>query len=157
MSQWQQSSKAIDKGYYRRVFIFTVHCRSFESPSPQYRLVADAASTFIAAVNKSLKSGVNTNCKIEIKFRTDVFRYLFNNKGRKPTTGRGLFYNLDDFDTTYFTDNWYDKLGDGCTIDFPVRLESKLKWSSVVYNCTGNVKPRVFSEIVCATLVKTRC
>ena len=104
--------------------------------------------------------GVNSNCKIEVEFRSDVFRYLFNNKGRKPPTGRGLFYDLDDFDRTYFTDNWYvvyDKLGDGCCVDFPIRLESKLRWSTLVYNSSGNVKPRVFSEIICATLVKSRC
>ena len=51
----------------------------------------------------------------------------------------------------------YDKLGDGCCIDFPIRLESKLKWSTIVYNGNGVVKPRVFNEIVCATLVKNRC
>ena len=79
--------------------------------------------------------GVNSNCKIEVEFRSDIFRYLFNNKGRKPPTGRGLFYDLDDFDRTYFTDNWYvvyDKLGDGCCVDFPIRLESKLRWSTLV-------------------------
>ena len=132
----------------------------FESPTPQYRLVADAASNFVAAVNRSLKMGVNSNCKIEVEFRTDVFKYLFNNKGRKPPTGRGLVYDLDDFDKTYFTDNWYvayDKLGDGCCVDFPIRLESKLRWSTLVYNSSGNIKQRVFSEIICATLVKSRC
>ena len=34
------------------------------------------------------------------------------------------FYNLEDFDETYFMDEWYmvyDRLGDGCKIDFPIR------------------------------------
>ena len=64
---------------------------------------------------------------------------------------------LADFDTTYFRDNWYivyDRLG---CIDFPIRLENKLKWSTIVYDCNGTIKPRVFTEIICATLVKSRC
>lgn len=31
---------------------------------------------------------------------------------------------MNDFDSTYFKGDWnvaYDKLGDGCTIDFPIR------------------------------------
>ena len=26
----------------------------------------------------------------------------------------------------------YDKLGNGCKVDFPVRLESRIKWSGLV-------------------------
>ena len=74
--------------------------------------------------------------------------------------GRGLFYDLEDFEATFFPNNWYiayDKLGDGC-IDFPIRLEeSKLKWSSVVFTSSGSTKPKTFTEIICITLVKCRC
>ena len=67
---------------------------------------------------------------------------------------------MEDFDETYFSDNWhvaYDKLGDGCKIDFPIRLESKIKWSSKVFCCNGSVKPKVFTEMIYVTLVKSRC
>ena len=47
----------------------------------------------------------------------------------------------------------YDKLGDGCRIDFPVRLESRIKWSIVVYYSDGSAKPRVFTEMISVTLV----
>ena len=50
--------------------------------------------------------GVNKSCKIELEFRVDVFRFLFKGKGRTPT-GRGLYYDLDDFDSTYFCADWY--------------------------------------------------
>ena len=42
-------------------------------------------------------------------------------------------------------------------VDFPITLESKIRWSSVVYNADGSVKPRVFTEIISVTLVKSRC
>ena len=135
------------------------HYRSFESPGLPYRVLADASSHLIAAIQNSLKSGVNRNNRLDIEFRTDVFRVLFNGKGRNPPKGRGLFYDKNDFDTTYFKDDWYvgyDKLGDGCSIDFPVRLESKIRWSPKVFNADGILKSRIFSEIICVTLVKVR-
>ena len=122
-------------------------------------MIADAASHLIAAVQRSLKSGVNSNNRLDLEFRTDVFRFLFNGKGRNPPKGRGLFYDADDFDRTYFTDDWcvaYDKLGDGCAIDFPIRLDSKIRSSPKVFSADGTVKPRIFSEIICVTLVKMR-
>ena len=113
-----------------------------------------------AVIHKSLKSGINRNNRLELEFRTDVFRFLFSGKGRTPPSGRGLFYDLKDFDTTYFSDNWhivYDKLGDGCCVEFPLRLESRIKWSAVVYNSDGSSKPKLFNEMISVTLVKTRC
>ena len=63
----------------------------------------------------------------------------------------------------FFPVNWfivYDKLGNGCKVDFPVRLESKLKWSPTVYGKLSNgtvvVQEKIFSEIL-VTLVKKRC
>ena len=68
---------------------------------------------------------------------------------------KGLFFELKDFDAIYFSDNWhvvYDKVGDGSRLDFPIRLESRIKWSSIVYNSDGSVKPRVFTEMISVTI-----
>ena len=85
-------------------------------------------------------------------------KFLFNGKGSEPPCGRGLIYYLEEFNSTYFSDDWYivyNRLGDGCKVDFPIiRLESKIRWSSVVYNSDGSVKPKVFTEIISVTLVK---
>jgi hypothetical protein len=66
---------------------------------------------------------------------------------------------MDDFNETYFKDNWYVayKLGDGCSINFPIRLEIKIRWSPKIFYLDATVRPRVYNEIVCVTLVKTRC
>jgi hypothetical protein len=37
-------------------------------------------SAFSAAVNISLKMGVNRGCNISVNFRTDVFEFLFKHK-----------------------------------------------------------------------------
>ena len=81
------------------------YCRSFESPGLPYCVIADPASHLIAAVQKSLKSGVNCSNRFDLDFRTDVFTLLFRGKGRNPPKGRGLFYDRNDFDTTYFKDD----------------------------------------------------
>ena len=90
---------------------------------------------------------VNCSNRLEVEFRVDVFRYLFQGKGHAPPRGRGLFYNLEEFDETYFMDERYivyDRLGDGCKIDFPIRLERRIKWSSQVFSRSGSIKPKIF-------------
>lgn len=130
---------------------------------PGYRIISDECSRLVEVIERSLRVGINRYCSFNVEFRTDVFKYLFDNKGQKPPRGRGTMYTLDDFDNTYFPGGWYvvyDSLGDGCMIEFPVRLESKVKWSPVVYNKveqTSVPKPRHFSEMIFVTLVKTRC
>ena len=67
---------------------------------------------------------------------------------------------LEDFNTTYVGGDWcvfHVRLGDGCTIDFPIRFESRIKWSSVVYNSNESAKPRIFQEMISVTIVKNRC
>ena len=123
-------------------------------------MIIDATSHFKAAIHRSLKAGVNCNNRLDVEFRSDVFRFLFNGKGRNTPTGRGLFYNIEDFDGTYFENDWYiayDRLGDGCSVDFPIKLESKIRWSPIVYNSDGSTKSRIFNEIISVTLVKKRC
>ena len=87
--------------------------------------MADHARSFISEVHRSLKLDVNVHCKFSVPFRIDVFNLLFNCKSALPPTGRGKFYELGDFPSTYFPLDWfvvYDKLGNGCKIDFPVRV-----------------------------------
>lgn len=145
------------------VFVPSI-CRSYEDPSPPYRVIADNVSTLVSSIQHSLKLGVNTNCKFSLEFRTDVFNFIFSGKGTTPPTGRGTFYELEDFGSTYFPAGWhvvYDRLGDGCGIDFPVRLESKLKWSTTLYSKQEDgtllPKPKTFIEMIYVSLVKVRC
>ena len=138
--------------------------RSYEDPSPPFRVVSDSISSLIVGIQSSLRRGINLNCKFNVEFRLDVFNYLFSGKGSLPPSGRGKFYSLGDFNPMFFPVNWfivYDKLGNGCEVDFPVRLESKLKWSPTVYDKLSNgtvvAKKKIFSEILVVTLVKKRC
>jgi len=137
---------------------------AFEDPFPDYRLVADSVSNLVAEVQRSLKLGVNLCCSFSLGFRIDVFNFLFKGKGSVPPTGRGNFFELVDFSKLYFPADWhvaYDKLGNGCEVVFPVRLESKTKFSSSVYGkcLDGSIvlKPKIFTEMIYVSLVKARC
>ena len=97
---------------------------------------------------------------ITVPFRTDVYMFLFGRKGKEPSHGLGRWYENEDFNTEYFP-SWskcHDKLGDGCTIDFPIRLHmQKLKWSTRTFikQDDGTVMPkaRSFEEVLVVNLV----
>jgi len=81
-----------------------------------------------------------------------------------PLLGEVTFFELVDFSKLYFPADWhvaYDKLGNGCEVVFPVRLESKTKFSSSVYGkcLDGSIvlKPKIFTEMIYVSLVKARC
>ena len=91
----------------------------------------------------------------------DVFRYLFRDRGTKPTRGVGKLYQKVDFSEQFFSSEWdnvYDRLGDGCQVDFPIRMHSKLRWSPIVYTQGEDGvlvhKQQSFSEVVVLNVVK---
>ena len=109
--------------------------------------------------------GVNKGCRLTVNFRADVFRFLFKDKGSDYPHGTELIYTLDDFDTAYFPTDWYrvhDRLGDGCKVEFPVRMQIKVKWSPTVYiknEETAMVLPKKkhFDEVCVVWITKQRC
>ena len=110
---------------------------------------------------RSLKSGCIRRCSFSSCFRLDAFRYFFEGKGTRPSFGQGKNYEKHDFDQKFFPSNWdkvYDHLGDGCMVQYPIRICSKLKWSPLVYHKDGNgmlvPKPRTFSEVIMVHVVK---
>ena len=53
----------------------------------------------------------------------------------------------------------HDKLGDGCEVQFPVRLHSRLKWGQTVYiqdDKSGEIHPKNFEEVCLIWLVEQR-
>ena len=140
--------------------------REFECPQPNARIIMDCVTKFKQAINLSLKSGsVGNNC-IRIEFRLDVFRLLFDCRGQPPISGKGLLYSLEDFDDHYFVGEWYrryNRLGDGCEVEFPMQLHSYLKWTSQGFSkapddpSTIVQKGSIFTEMLCIKLVKRHC
>ena len=111
----------------------------------------------------SLRSGLNRLCSFSFPFRTDMFTYLFGGKGRECPHRLGAFYDMHGFDAFYFPPAWFsccDRLGDGCTIDSPICMYSKVRWYPVVYGKYADgvvqAKKRNFEEI-CYVSVKTVC
>ena len=81
------------------------------------------SESFKIEVVHTLRSGVNRRCSFSVLFRTDIFKFLFGGKGNDCPHRLGRFYNLEDFDGESFSPEWYkcyDRLGNGCTIEFPL-------------------------------------
>ena len=125
--------------------------RTFLNPQLPLRIINDSVSNFIISLAASLQLGAIRKCSFSVPFRMDVFRYLFNDSGVKPIRGHGKNYYKDDFAERYFPSGWHivhDHLGDGCEVDFPIRLHSKLRWSSVVYHkCEDGTLTRKLQSI----------
>ncbi|KAL5484333.1 hypothetical protein EMCRGX_G020807 [Ephydatia muelleri] len=94
----------------------------------------------------------------------DVTATAKRERREEPIRGHGKNYYKDDFAERYFPSGWHivhDHLGDGCQVDFPIRLHSKLRWSSVVYHKsedgTLTRKLQSFTEVLVVNVVKKRC
>ena len=134
--------------------------RSYSNPSPPHRLVMDSISSFVTAVQDSLRVGTIRNCTFSIPFRTDVFNFLFNGKGSAVSGKRYKSYLEVDFNTQLFPTDWfvsYDKFGYCCKIIFPVFIHSYVKYAPKRYGHTGIVQSRDFTETITITVVKCRC
>ena len=76
--------------------------------------------------------------------------------------GRGRLYTVHDFDHMYFPQDWYqvyDQLGDGCEIEFPVRMCSNVKWSRTINRSDIGVrpKPKHYTEVCTLWILKLNC
>lgn len=58
---------------------------------------------------------------------------MWSNSGKGVTIKRGYKdYSHKDFDPKFFINEWCvinDEHGDGCAIDFPVRMKSCISWT----------------------------
>ena len=73
--------------------------------------------------------------RVAFEMCTDVFRFLFDGKGVNRERGYQE-YGVADFDATFFRGEWYvniDKNGDGCAIDFPLKMKSCICWSKMFF------------------------
>ena len=70
-------------------------------------------------------------------------------------------YIMDAFDKEHFPADWYrvcDKFGDGCQVEFPVRMVSRLKWAKTIYTNNGDViePKKKYFDICLVWIVKQR-
>ena len=146
--------------FYRSHYHF--FSREFKSPNPPMRLVLDSVSLMIFHIQRSLAAGKIRRNKVCMFIATDVFRFLFDGKG--VDVGRGYKeYNLTDFSTEYFVDGWhvnFDENGDGCAINFPLRMKCCVQLEKGFVKTQGETipsrSPRLFVERVYLYVVKER-
>ena len=143
----------------------SVYCSSFNEPQPSHRIISDSISNFYTAVQNSLRVGVVCNCSFVVPFRCDVFNFLFSGKGISVPHKRGRMFSLEDFNTDYFSSDWfvsYHKLGSGCKVEFPINLRSHVKFSPPLYTKDHNndivaKQTRDFTEVLSVSVAKVCC
>lgn len=90
---------------------------------------------------------------------TDVFRFLFAEKGICDVRGYKE-YSREDFDNKYFTGEWYvnyDEHGDGCAIEFPIRMKSFVTWTRCKgYSKQKEMQKKLYFERLHIFVVKKR-
>ena len=93
-----------------------------------------------------------------------MFKFLFKDKGKACPHKFGKFYTFEDFDNTFFSSEWnkcYDQLGNGCRLEFPLRMHNKIQWSPVVYlkDSSGALYPKnkTYDEVCSVYICKARC
>lgn len=103
--------------------------------------------------------------KFSVDFQFDVFKFLFGSKGKAHERGKGLqIYEKEDFDSEFFPSGWdvvYDRLGNGCCVDYPITMKPILKYGPKCFSKSSDgtltQKSRLFYETLHVTLLKKRC
>ena len=97
---------------------------------------------------------------ISLEFRHDVFKYLFNGKGRLAKDKNWQLYEENDFSMCKLPSNWnclFDKHGDGVKIMFPVKMRTFLSPSPKTYQMVAEAiveAPRTYPEKLSVDFVK---
>ena len=104
--------------------------RVFKNPNPPKDLVLSAIDTFHIAILENLAS---KSCLPNIiRFRHDIFQYIFNGKGTKSDDGKYTFLAKNDFVRCAFPEDWdqlVDCMGDGVKVTFPIKARIFLSQS----------------------------
>ena len=102
----------------------------FKNPNPPKELVLSAIDTFHIAILENLAS---KSCLPNIiRFRHDIFQYIFNGKGTKSDDGKYTFLAKNDFVRCAFPedrDQLVNCLGDGVKVTFPIKARIFLSQS----------------------------
>ncbi|XP_068681258.1 uncharacterized protein [Montipora foliosa] len=107
--------------------------RGYNNPCVSIERLEKAAVVFSEAILGILKCrAVKATYSAEISFDHDVLRYIFKGQGKGPQNGVSMLYEKDDLKRFCLPSYWYcylDQLGQGATIDFPLKLKPVLRFS----------------------------
>ena len=129
--------------------------RLYLHPCPSSDTIEDNVTRLLLHTAESLNAGTVRSSTFSVPFKFEVYRYLFGNL-------TNLFET--DFPSNLFPSNWFvvhDKYGNGCSIDFPIKMTRKLKYEPKSFfkarDGTMIAKPRIFTEVICVNLCKKCC
>lgn len=133
---------------------FFLSFRFFENPSPDKVIIYDQCASLRVSIEQHLK--FKSKLHITIKFRGDVHKFLFKNKGIVRDGWHLL--NKADFPCKYFPRFWdycADSHGQGVKVFYPIKVRHFISWSPKKYNIEDhNPSLRTFQEKLTFKFVK---
>ena len=98
--------------------------------------------------------------RLSLEFRHDVYKYLFNGKGRDAKEKNWGLLDENDFSKCKLPPNWnciFDKRGDGVKLRFPLKMRKFLQLSPMTYQRVAEdivEAPRAYIEKITINFVK---
>ena len=116
---------------------FYLSSRYFFNPKPPLDIIRYGTEALGLGILKHLRSRHgNADISTIVELREDVYKYLFNGKGRQSGRRGYINMNKDNFCRCNFPNGWecsVDRLGDGVKVVFPIRMRHFLGWGPKSY------------------------
>ena len=119
-----------------------LYCRSFSHPTISSDRLERAAVIFSEAVHSLLKSkSVRLRFTETVYIDHDIIRCVFKNKGRASPNDKFMLYDKEDFGNfglPQFWNYYFDALGQGVKVLFPMKIRMKLGFTSARFVVNEN-------------------
>ena len=122
-------------------------------------MIIDAVSNLVQAIQASLRLGILKKRSQTLDFPIYIFNYLFKNKGTARHKKPGRLYSRDDFDLNFFKSDdfvFYNENGEACKVEFPLYMNSYIRWCPKSYDKHHNPLPRDYRESLKIYIAKSR-
>jgi hypothetical protein len=134
----------------------TLHARYFEKPEPLQDVIQDCVDNLRREVLDALRHKGPMQ-RICVPFRHDVFHFLFDGLGRVAEQKQWTLYNVKDFVRCQLPNSWsyfFNRLGDGVKIRFPVKMRIFLGRSAKNFTQSGEQIPQCYVEKLTFNFIK---
>ncbi|CAB4030190.1 Hypothetical predicted protein, partial [Paramuricea clavata] len=130
--------------------------RYFEKPKPLQDVIQDCVDNLRREVLDALRHK-GPMPRICVPFRHDVFHFFFDGLGRVAEQKQWTLYNVKDFVRCQLPNSWsyfFNRLGDGVKIRFPVKMRTFLGRSAKNVTQSGEQIPQCYVEKLTFNFIK---
>lgn len=109
------------------------HFRNYNNPQISRERLEQGSFSFVEAVLSVLKCKATKVAYIAVvSLEHDIVRHVFTDKGKVAADGKSMLCEKDDFSRFLLPQYWHyylNELGEGISVDFPIKLRTVLGYS----------------------------